>query len=238
MKRMFANAAPWSFALKEAYMADFGEDSLWEGYGSTELGVNTLLAPEDQRRKPGSCGRPAPGVEVRLYDDAGNVVTEPGVPGEVYVRTASSFDTYYKAQSSADEARRGEFGTVHDVAYWDEQGYLYICDRKTDMIISGGMNIYPAEVEAAMELHPAVLEVAVFGIPDELWGERVHAVVAPRAGHQVDQEELIAFARQHLAGYKVPRSISFATELPHTGSGKVLKRQLREPFWQGHTRRV
>jgi fatty-acyl-CoA synthase/long-chain acyl-CoA synthetase len=238
IKRMFANAAPWSFALKEAYMADFGEDSLWEGYGSTELGVNTLLAPEDQRRKPGSCGKPAPGVEIRLFDDAGNVVTQAGVPGEVYARTASSFENYYKAQASTEEARRGEFGTVHDVAYWDDEGYLYICDRKTDMIISGGMNIYPAEVEAAIELHPAVLEAAVFGIPDELWGERVHAVIALRAGYAPEQEDLIEFARQHLAGYKVPRSISFQPELPHTGSGKVLKRELREPFWQGQARRV
>jgi fatty-acyl-CoA synthase/long-chain acyl-CoA synthetase len=238
MRRMIANAAPWSMALKEAYLADFGEDSLWEVYGSTELGVDTLLAPQDQRRKPGSCGRPAPGVEIRLYDDAGNVVTAPGVPGEVYVRTASSFETYYKAQASADESRRGEFSTVHDVAYWDDEGFLYICDRKTDMIISGGMNVYPAEVEAALDRHPAVLEVAVFGIPDEVWGERVHAVVALRAGQAVGADELIAFAREHLAGYKVPRSVSFVEELPHTGSGKVLKRQLREPYWEGHRRRV
>jgi long-chain acyl-CoA synthetase len=239
MRRMIANAAPWSFALKEAYMADFGEDSLWEAYGSTELGVNTILAPEDQRRKRGSCGKPAPGVEIQLLDDAGNTVSAPGAPGEVYVRTASSFDTYYKAQSSFDETRRGEFGTVHDVAYWDDEGFLYICDRKTDMIISGGMNIYPAEIEAALERHPAVLEAAVFGIPDELWGERVHAAIALRpAGMSVSAEDLIAFAREYLAGYKVPRSVSFLTELPHTGSGKVLKRELRDPYWQGHQRRV
>jgi long-chain acyl-CoA synthetase len=238
MQRMIANAAPWSFALKEAYMADFGEDSLWEVYGSTELGVNTLLAPPDQRRKPGSCGKPAPGVDVRLFDDNGNEVTASGVPGEVYVRTASGFDEYYKAQAATDESRRGDYGTVHDVAYRDEDGYLYICDRKTDMIISGGMNIYPAEVEAVLERHPAVLEVAVFGIPDELWGERVHAVVALRGGTFVDDSELIAFARGNLAGYKVPRSVSYVDELPHTGSGKVLKRQLREPFWEGHQKRV
>ncbi len=238
MRRMIANAAPWSFALKEAYMADFGEDSLWEVYGSTELGVDTILAPEDQRRKPGSCGRPAPGVEIQLFDDTGNVVTEPGVPGELFARTASSFETYYKADSSADEARKGEFGTVHDVAYWDQDGYLYICDRKTDMIISGGMNIYPAEIEAALEEHPAVLEAAVFGIPDELWGERVHATIALRAGQVLSADELMSYAREHLAGYKVPRSVSFVPELPHTGSGKVLKRQLREPFWEGRRTRV
>ena len=106
------------------------------------------------------------------------------------------------------------------------------------MIISGGMNIYPAEVEAALEAHPAVLEAAVFGIPDELWGERVHAAIALRPAQSLDAEELMAFARGHLASYKVPRSVSFLPELPHTGSGKVLKRQLREPYWEGRRTRV
>jgi fatty-acyl-CoA synthase/long-chain acyl-CoA synthetase len=234
MRRMLANAAPWSSALKEAYMADFGEDSLWEIYGSTELGVDTILPPEDQRRKPGSCGRPAPGVEICLFDAEGNLITEPGIPGEVYVRSASNFATYYKAEDRAAEARRGDFLTVGDIAYRDAEGYFYICDRKSDMIISGGMNVYPAEIEAVLERHPAVLEVAVFGIPDEEWGERVHATVVVRPQYQVSSTELTAFAREHLAGYKVPRSVDFVAELPHTGSGKVLKRELRAPYWQGH----
>ena len=219
-------------------MADFGEDSLWEIYGSTELSVNTVLAPQDQRRKPGACGRPAPGVEIRLYDEQGEEVTEPGVPGEVYVRSVSNFTTYYKADERAAEARRGDFATVGDIAYRDPDGFLYICDRKNDMIISGGMNVYPAEVEAALELHPGVVEAAVFGIPDDQWGELVHAVVVTRAGHTLSPDDLASFARQHLAGYKVPRSVSFVAELPHTGSGKILKRELREPFWQGRTTRV
>jgi acyl-CoA synthetase (AMP-forming)/AMP-acid ligase II len=238
MRRMVANAAPWSFALKEAYMADFGEDSLWEVYGSTELGVDTVLSPQDQRRKPGACGRPAPGVEIRLYDQQGEEVTAPGVPGEVYIRAVSNFTTYYKADERAAESRRGDFATVGDIAYRDQDGFLYICDRKNDMIISGGMNVYPAEVEAALELHPGVVEAAVFGIPDDQWGERVHAVVVPRDGHALSQDDLAAFARQRLASYKVPRSVSFVPQLPHTGSGKILKRELREPFWQGRTTRV
>ena len=159
-------------------------------------------------------------------------------PGEVYVRSVSNFTTYYKADERAAEARRGDFATVGDIAYRDPDGFLYICDRKNDMIISGGMNVYPAEVEAALELHPGVVEAAVFGIPDDQWGELVHAVVVPRDGHTLSPDDVAAFARQHLAGYKVPRSVSFAAELPHTGSGKILKRELREPFWQGRTTRV
>ena len=238
MKRMIANAAPWSFALKEQYLADFPEDSLWEVYGSTELGVDTVLAPPDQRRKPGSCGRPAPGVEIKLYDEDGKEITAAGVPGEVYVRSANNFVTYHKALETFEANRRGDFLSVGDIAYRDDEGFFYICDRKSDMIISGGMNIYPAEIEAALERHPAVQEVAVVGIPSDEWGERVHAVVVPRPGQVIAADELAAFARAHLAGYKVPRSGTFADEVPKTDSGKILKRSLREPFWRGRTTRV
>jgi fatty-acyl-CoA synthase/long-chain acyl-CoA synthetase len=238
MRRMIANAAPWSFALKELYLADFPEDSLFEVYGSTELGVNTILLPTDQRRKRGSCGRPAPAVEVRLFDDDGKEVLEPGVPGELYVKSRTVFDTYYKNHDKFEADRRGSFHTVGDVAYRDEEGYLYICDRKKDMIISGGMNVYPAEIEAALEHHPRIADVAVIGIPSEEWGEAVHAVVVPQPGSPLAEAEVIAFAREHLAGYKVPRSISFSEEIPRTGSGKILKRVLREPFWRGRERRV
>jgi len=238
MRRMIANAAPWSTALKKAYLADFPPDSLWEVYGSTELGVDTVLAPEDHLRKPGSCGLPAPGVEIRLLDADGGEVTEPGVPGELYVRSANVFRTYHKARDRYDEDRRGDFHTVGDIAYRDDEGYVYICDRKKDMVISGGMNIYPAEVESALEANPDIYEAAVFGIPDEQWGEAVHAVVVPRPGATLDAGAVVAHARAHLAGYKVPRSVSFLEELPRTGSGKVLKRVLREPFWAGRSSRV
>jgi fatty-acyl-CoA synthase/long-chain acyl-CoA synthetase len=238
MKRMIANAAPWSFALKEAYLADFPEDSLFEVYGSTELGVNTILLPGDQRRKPGSCGQPAPGVEVVLFDDDGQQIREPHTPGELFVRSKTVFDTYYKAHEKWERDRRGSYHSVGDVAYFDEEGFFYVCDRKKDMIISGGMNVYPAEIEAALERHPAIADVAVFGIPSEEWGESVHAVVVPAPGARLGEAQVAAFARQHLAGYKVPRSISFAEEIPRTGSGKILKRALREPFWKDHRGRV
>jgi fatty-acyl-CoA synthase/long-chain acyl-CoA synthetase len=238
MRRMLANAAPWSMALKHMYLADFPQDSLWEVYGSTEMGVDAVLQPHEHLLKPGSCGRPAPGVEIVLFDDEGNEVTTPGQPGELYARSASMFNTYHKAQDKYEEDRRADFHTVGDVAYRDEDGYIYICDRKKDMIISGGMNIYPAEIEAALEEHPDIYEAAVFGIPSEEWGELVHAVVVVRPGASVSDADVTGFAREHLAGYKVPRSVSFLDELPRTGSGKILKRVLREPFWAGRTTRV
>ncbi|MEL6892345.1 MAG: AMP-binding protein [Actinomycetota bacterium] len=240
LRIMIANAAPWSFALKQAYVRDLPPVSLFEIYGSTELGVNTILRPEDQMRKPGSCGKEAPLVEIRLYDDLGEIVdgTGPDATGELYVRSPSVFSDYYKQRDKFEEDHRDGFQTVGDIAYRDDEGFLYICDRKKDMIISGGMNIYPAEIEAALELHPDVYEAAVFGIPDEDWGESVHAVVVRRLGSDLDDATVDAHSREHLAGYKIPRSISWRDELPKTGSGKVLKRELRAPFWSGHDARV
>jgi fatty-acyl-CoA synthase/long-chain acyl-CoA synthetase len=237
---MIANAAPWSFALKEQYLADFPQDSLWEVYGSTELGVDCVLEPKDQRRKPGSCGRPAPGVQIRLLDETGAEVTGtgPSHPGELYVRSPAVFDEYYKQQASYESARRGDYHTVGDIAYRDDEGYIYICDRRNDMIISGGMNVYPAEIEAVLEQHPAVYEAAVFGIPSDEWGEAVHAAVVLRPGAVLSAGDVIAFSKDHLAGYKTPRSVSFIDDLPRTGSGKVLKRLLRAPYWAGHGSRV
>jgi fatty-acyl-CoA synthase/long-chain acyl-CoA synthetase len=240
MKRMIANAAPWSYALKQMYVRDFPADSLFEVYGSTELGVNTILLPADQLRKPGSCGRAAPGVEVRLFDDDGNEVTGigPEHPGELFVQSASVFADYYKQHDKYEADMRGDFHTVGDIAYRDDEGFYYICDRKKDMIISGGMNIYPAEIEAALETHPDIYEAAVFGIPSDEWGESVHAVVVLRPGAMLTAEDVQAHARGLLAGYKIPRSVSFADELPKTGSGKLLKRELRAPYWAGRTAQV
>ena len=234
MRVMIANAAPWSFALKQRYVDRMPPESLFEIYGSTELGVNTVLRPEDQMRKPGSCGKEAPMVEIRLYADDGSIVTDtgPAATGELYVRSPSVFTDYYKHHDKFEEEHRDGFQTVGDIAYRDDEGFLYICDRKKDMIISGGMNIYPAEIEAALEAHPDVFEAAVFGIPSEEWGESVHAVIVCRDGTDPDEEMITAHAREHLANYKIPRSIAWLDELPKTGSGKVLKRDQRKPFWE------
>ncbi len=229
MKIMIANAAPWPFALKQAYVEDFPPESLWEIYGSTEMGVNTVLAPGDQMRKPGSCGKAAPMVEVALFDDDGNEVTEVDVPGELYVRATSVFDTYYKAEEKFAADDRDGWHTVGDIAYRDDEGFLFICDRKKDMIISGGMNIYPAEIEAALEQHSSIFEVAVIGIPSDDWGETVCAIVVV-SDPTLDVDAIDAFAREHLAGYKVPRRIELVDEIPKTGSNKILKRELREAY--------
>lgn len=238
MRRMIANAAPWSFALKKAYLERFPENSLFEVYGSTELGVNTILEPHDQLRKPGSCGKPSPGMDLKLIDEDGVEVTTPNTPGEIYIRSKSVFSTYHKAQDKYDEDTRGDFHTVGDIAYFDNEGYYYICDRKTDMIISGGVNVYPAEIEAALDQHPDILDVAVFGIPNEAWGESVHAVLVVEPGVWLEETEVQTFARQHLAGYKVPRSIEFVDAIPRTGSGKILKRTLRAPYWRNQHKNV
>ena len=238
MRVMIANAAPWSYALKLSYLEKFPAESLFEVYGSTELGVNCILCPEDQVAKKGSCGKPSPGVVITLYDDEGNVVTEPHTPGELYARSKNMYSTYYNAEDKYKEDTRGDSHTVGDIAYFDEEGYYYICDRKKDMIISGGMNVYPAEVEDALEHHDKIQDVAVFGIPSEEWGEMIHAVVVVKPGSELSEEDIEHFSREHLASYKIPRSISFADDIPRTGSGKILKRDLRAPFWAGHETQV
>ena len=203
---MIANAAPWSFALKQQYVRDFPPESLFEVYGSTELGVNTVLRPEDQLRKPGSCGKESPLVEIRLYDDDGNIVTGTGpeATGEVYVRSPSVFADYYKQHDKFEEDRRDGFQTVGDIAYRDDEGFLYICDRKKDMIISGGMNIYPAEIESALEAHPDIYEAAVFGIPSDDWGE-----TGPRGDRQATGRRSRRSRREHVRP-RAPRELQGA----------------------------
>ncbi|MBI2217033.1 MAG: AMP-binding protein [Candidatus Rokubacteria bacterium] len=237
MRVIIVAAAPCPMAVKEAIVSWFGP-VLWEFYGSTELGINTILRPEDVLRKPGSCGRAAPGIELAVHDDAGRPVP-PGTPGELAVRRYDGvFDEYWKNPEATRETMRGEWLSVGDVAWIDGEGFVYICDRKRDMIISGGVNIYPAEVEDVLHRHPAVADVAVFGVPDDEWGERVHAAVQRRPGATAEAEELCAFARAQLAGFKVPRSVSFHDDFPRDAAGKLLKRVLREPYWAGRATRV
>jgi len=237
MRAIIMAAAPCPMSVKEAVVGYFGP-ALYEFYGSTELGVNTILNPVDVLRKPGSCGQVAPGRELALLDDEGTPVPV-GEPGELYVKQFNGIlDEYYKDAPATAGMRRGEWYSVGDVAYVDADGFYYICDRKRDMIISAGVNIYPAEIEDALHRHPDIQDVAVFGVPDDEWGERVHAAIQPRPGVRVTAEDVIAFARQHVAGYKVPREVTFHTDFPRDAAGKLIKRVLREPYWAGRASRV
>jgi acyl-CoA synthetase (AMP-forming)/AMP-acid ligase II len=195
MRSIVMAAAPCPMRVKEEILAWFGP-VLYEFYGSTELGVNTVLAPPDMLRKPHSCGRAAPGVELTVLDEAGHPLPA-GQPGELHVRRSPGmFEGYYKNPEATRETARGDWLSVGDVAWMDDEGFVYICDRKRDMIISGGVNIYPAEIEDVLHRYPDIEDAAVFGVPDADWGERVHAAVQPRAGATLDAAEVIAFCRQ------------------------------------------
>jgi len=237
MRSLVVAAAPCPMRVKEAALAYFGP-SLFEFYGSTELGINTILRPEDVLRKPGSCGRVAPNVEIGLLDDDGKPVPV-GEPGELYVRRfGGMFDSYYKNPDATRQTERAGWHSVGDVAWVDAEGFYTLCDRKRDMIISGGVNIYPAEIEDALHRHPAVEDVAVFGVPDDDWGERVHAAVQLRPNQTLGADELRAFARRHLADYKVPREVSYPADFPRDAAGKLIKRLLCDPYWAGRGRTI
>ncbi|MGZ4140597.1 MAG: AMP-binding enzyme, partial [Actinomycetota bacterium] len=211
----------------------FGDDVIWEFYGMTE-GRATLITATEWLAKPGSVGRPMPGARVTILDADGNELPA-GETGLVYVQTAGGRFEYAGADKT-DEAWHGDYFTVGDMGYLDEDGYLFLTDRHQDMIISGGSNVYPAEVEAILHRHPAVADVAVIGVPDPEWGETVKAIVEARA--PVGADELIAFCREHLAHYKCPRSVDFVEQLPRQPNGKVRKRELRAPYWEGRATRI
>ncbi len=240
LRSVIANAAPVPFALKKQWIETFGEGHLFEVYGSTELGVDTIIKPEDQLSKPGSCGQTYGGIEIRLIKEDGTDAPI-GEPGVMWIRSPAAFDEYYKAPEKTDETKLEDdpsWRTVGDIAYRDDEGFYYVCDRRSDMIISGGMNIYPAEIEAVLHSHPAVMDAGVFGIPSEEWGEQVHAVVQLKDGAAATADELEELCRAHLAGYKVPRSFEFRDALPRTESGKLLKRVLRDEYWKDRASRV
>ena len=169
LRAIILGGAPCPYTLKERAIQRFGQ-CLWEFYGATETAIVTLLRPEDQLRKPGSCGKVGPGQQIRLLDAVGNEVPV-GVPGELWARNPWLAEYFNKPEATASNMRDGFF-SVGDIAYRDAEGFYYICDRKIDMIISGGVNIYPAEIEAVLSAHPRVADVAVIGVPDEHWGER------------------------------------------------------------------
>jgi long-chain acyl-CoA synthetase len=188
------------------------------------------MLPSDHLKKPNSCGRVLDGVQVRIVDEQGGDLPQ-GATGEIWVKTPVMIERYLN-EAPPKELIDGFFATG-DVGRFDEDGYLYVLDRKKDMIIAGGVNIYPAEIENALRKHPAVLDAAVFGVPHPEWGEEVKAVIECVEGRSVSEAELIGFVASELAGYKRPRSIGVVAELPRNPAGKVLKGQLRAPYWAG-----
>ncbi|HEV3405324.1 MAG TPA: AMP-binding protein [Candidatus Dormibacteraeota bacterium] len=235
LRALILSAAPCPYALKVRAHKALGE-VLWETYAATETGFNTVLRPEDQLRKPGSCGTAIPGQEIRLVRDDGTEAAV-GEPGEFMVRSTWVAE-YFNRPDATSRSTRDGFFTVGDVAYRDEEGYYYICDRRIDMIISGGVNIYPAEIEAVLLAHADVMDAGVIGVPDDEFGESVKAVVQLRPGATLTADDLIAFCAERLAGYKKPRSVDFVDELPRDAAGKLLKRKLRERYWAGAGRTI
>jgi len=218
---------------------------LAQTYGMTEcLGVTILKAHdhvleggERETRRLASAGQPTLGTELRIVRDDGSLAG-PGEIGEVLVRNGSVMKGYWNNDAATVEALRGGWMHTLDVGYLDEQGFLYILDRKKDMIVSGGENIYSWEVEEALRHHPAVAEVAVIGVPDPEWGESVKACVALKEGASVSEQELIEHCRTRIASYKKPRSVEFLAALPRMFNGKLDKKALRAPYWAGQDRQV
>ncbi len=234
-------AAPCSPSVKHRMM-DWWGPVLWETYGGTE-GAATIAKPHRWLEKPGTVGRSVRGVKVTIRNEAGNILPA-GEVGEVFIDMGKRLFRYTGDTSQTDEIFRDTAFTIGDLGYLDADGYLFLVDRKKDMIISGGINIYPSEIENILATHPAVAETAVFGIPDEDWGEQVKAVVelttAPAAALEQDvlASELIALCKQKLASSKCPRSIDFIDELPRSDTGKVLKRKLRDSYWADSGRQI
>ena len=217
---------------KEELQGYFRNAQVYEYYGLTEFGITAALKTGQGVGKYRTVGMPVFGVELKLLDDKGNEVST-GEVGEIYTRGPYLFDGYYNMSEETAKCFRGDWFGSGDMGRVDEDGFLYIVDRKHDMVISGGVNIYPAEIDEALYSHPGVLEAAVVGVPDEKWGEALKGFVVIKKGFSMTEDELKQFLKGKIAGYKVPKSFAFVEELPKTSSGKILKRELRRPFWEG-----
>ncbi len=220
-------------------MLDWWGDTIYEYYAATE-GGGTVVSPEEWRKFPGTVGRAWTSSEIRILDDDG-VDCPADQPGTVYIKLGQADFEYKDDALKTQENRREGFFTVGDIGYLNADDYLFLCDRKSDMIISGGVNIYPAEIESVLLTHPKVADAAVFGIPHDDWGEEVKAVIEPVEGAEPGDAlaaEILAFCSDKLARYKTPRSLDFTTEMPRDPNGKLYKRKLRDPHWEGLERAI
>ncbi len=241
LTRLTYGASPMPRPVLERLRADLPQVQLFQGYGMTEsAALVSVLMPEDHERqdKLASAGRPVAGTVVSIQDELGTELAH-GEVGEVCVRGGQFMREYWRRPEDTDTAFGGGWYHSGDAGYVDDEGYLFLVDRTKDMIVTGGENVYSTEVEQALASHPAVAQAAVIGVPDDTWGEAVHAVVVLKPEHTATQDELIEHARGLIAGYKVPKEVTFRDEpLPLSGAMKVLKRELRAPFWEGRERGV
>lgn len=243
LKTVSYGGAPIAAALLMQALERFGPVFV-QVYGSCEaphpvlvMGKADHIVGPDAERRLQAVGREVPTVQLRVVDASGADVCD-GTPGEMVIRGPNLMRGYWDDPRATSEVLRNGWYHSGDICYRDDAGYYYIVDRARDMIISGGLNVYPAEVEAAIYRHPAVLEAAVIGVPDDVWGEAVKALIVRKPGSSVDEAELIEHCRVHVAGYKKPRSVEFVSMLPKGPTGKILKRELQATYWQGRTRRV
>jgi len=237
MRHVGSTGSPCPPEVKRA-MIDWWGPVFNESYGSSELGYMTYVTSAEALAKPGTAGRAIPGCELAILDEQGHALP-PGQPGLIYARQPGLTDFTYQGNDGARRAmERNGFMTMADVGYLDRDGYLFIVDRSADMVISGGVNIYPAEIEQALLGLQGIEDCAVFGIPDDEFGEALAAAVQPRPGVHLGADEVRSFLREHLAGYKVPHVVTFHEALPREDTGKIFKRKLREPYWAGRQRRV
>jgi len=226
LRWVMSGAAPLSTEAARRFMDVFGP-ILWNFYGSTETGLVTLAGPGDHVTRPGTIGKALRGNSIRLLDDSGRTVMQ-GEVGELYARNSTLMSGYHGDQEATNNAQREGFYSVGDVGRMDSAGYYYLESRKHDMVISGGVNIYPREIEDHLSTHPAILEAAVIGVPDPEWGETLRAFVVLRDEAQLTEREVQDFCREGLADYKRPRKVTFLAEMPRNPTGKILKRELRE----------
>ncbi|MEO5724575.1 MAG: AMP-binding protein, partial [Ilumatobacteraceae bacterium] len=236
VRTIISAGSPLTSATKLRLLDRLADVQLYEHYGATEAGFFTVLGPEDQLRKERSCGEAFFGSEIRVADDGR--ACAPGEIGLVYKRGLVQGGGYLGNAEATAQMFRDGWATVGDVGYLDDEGYLYLVDRQSDIIVSGGVNVYPAEIESTIASLEGVSAVAVIGVPDERWGESVKAFVVRRPGAVLEADDVVAACTALLASYKRPRHVEFVDELPTSAAGKIVKRELRAAAWSGHQRSV
>lgn len=236
LKSLAVVGAPTDSKTREDAVRHFGE-VIFVDYSASELGLVSTLRPEEMLKYPTSSGRVVSPQEVRIIDNDGNELPR-GEVGEIAVSSELIFQGYYNDPEITAQTFHGRFAGIGDVGYMDDDGYIYVVDRKKDMIISGGSNIYPAEIEGKILNHPKIAEVAVIGVPDEKWGEAVLALVKLKPEMAATPEEIITWCRGKMAGYIIPKKVEFVTDFPMTAAGKIQKNVLRERYWQGYDQKI